>query len=135
MVSYVDSGAARSVCSPDHARQFAVVETSDSKNGRSYTTATGKLVQVTGGKTVVGKTVAGNQLAMRYVVAPASVTLDSVSQICDSGAEVHFNRSGGNIIDADGTKTGFTRVGDTYLRETWIERQPAAPLNRQSLSS
>ena len=77
------------------------------------------------------KTAEGVQLAMSYAVAPVSVTLDSVSQICDSGAEVHFNRSGGNIIDADGTRTGFRRVGDTYLRETWIER----PFKRQGLSS
>ena len=60
---------------------------------------------------------------MRYVVAPVRVALDSVSQICDSGATVTFNKQGGWIQDPDGTISTFTRDRDTYVRDIWIEKK------------
>ena len=74
-------------------------------------------------------------MAMRYNVAPVTVPLDSVSQICDSGAEVIFRKNGGTIVDADGTKTDFLRVGDTYKRECWIDPKPSGGFSGQSKRS
>ena len=123
ITSIVDSGAARSVCPANHAQQFPVVETEESRRGIGFKTATGKRVQVVGGKTVVGVTAEGKKLAMNYTVAPVRVPLDSVSQICDSGASVIFTRTGGKTVDADGSETVFHRVDNTYVREVWVDRQ------------
>ena len=61
-------------------------------------------------------------IAMRYSVADISVPLDSVSQICDSGAKVTFHRTGGYIEGVDGKRSHFIRDGDTYVRQVWIKK-------------
>ena len=77
-------------------------------------------------------------MSMRYLVAPVRIPLDSVSQICDSGAVVSFHKSGGTITDPDGTVTEFKRDRNTYYRETWVRKdaagdgQTATPFTRQS---
>ena len=61
---------------------------------------------------------------MRYLVAPVRIPLDSVSQICDTGATVTFHQTGGVINNPDGSVTKFGRDKNTYVREMWVERQP-----------
>ena len=61
---------------------------------------------------------------MKYAVADIAVALDSVSQICDSGATVVFGKAGGHIEMPDGSRETFERVGDTYIRTTVVERSP-----------
>ena len=63
---------------------------------------------------------------MNYSVADVSVALDSISQICDSGATVVFNKHGGYIERPDGRKTTFKRDRDTYIREVWIPTAPGS---------
>ena len=58
---------------------------------------------------------------MRYAVADVAMALDSVSQICDTGAQVLFTKWGGHILGPAG-RVDFTRVGDTYVRSTWVKR-------------
>ena len=58
---------------------------------------------------------------MRYAVADVAMALDSVSQICDTGAQVLFTKWGGHILGPAG-RVDFTRVGDTYIRSTWVKR-------------
>ena len=75
---------------------------------------------------------------MRYLVAPVRIPLDSVSQICDSGAVVSFHRTGGTITESDGTVTEFSRDRNTYYREVWVKRSGGTdeatdtPFTRQS---
>ena len=115
------------MCPQSHAQQFAVRDTEDSKNGRGFLTATGKRVQATGGKTVDGWTQDGRRMKMNYIVAPVRMPLDSVSQICDSGATVIFTKTGGRIVDATGVETSFIRDKDTYIREMWVPRDVSKP--------
>ena len=61
-------------------------------------------------------------MEMSYAVADVAVALDSVSQICDQGAEVTFTKTGGHIKNKNGDVTAFARVGDTYVRDVWIPR-------------
>ena len=63
----------------------------------------------------------GELLAMRYAVADVAMPLDSVSQICDTWAHILFTRWGGLILGPAG-RVDFKRVGDTYVRITWVRR-------------
>ena len=58
---------------------------------------------------------------MRYAVADVTVPLDSVAQICDSGAQVLFTSTGGYILNKMG-RHDFTRQGNTYVRKTWVRK-------------
>ena len=59
-------------------------------------------------------------MAMNYSVSDVAVALDSVSQICDSGAKVIFHKTGGYIQNPTGTRIKFPRIGDTYARFTSV---------------
>ena len=61
---------------------------------------------------------------MKYAVADIAVPLDSVSQICDTGAKVVFEQDGGYIESKSGKRIMFERVGDTYCRTTWVPKKP-----------
>ena len=125
--SYVDSGAARSVCPLDFANQFKLSATEASRNGSGFRTATGKTVTNRGCRTVQGKTAENEPTSMSYAVADIAVALDSVSQICDTGAEVVFTKQGGHIKSISGKTFPFERAGDTYVRSVWISNSSPFP--------
>ena len=81
---------------------------------------------------IEGLTHEGRKIRMNYTVAPVRMPLDSVSQICDSGATVVFTKTGGTIIDSSGAETRFFRDKDTYVREMWI---PADPRSSSSVTA
>ena len=118
--SYVDSGAARSACPKDFAAQFETEPTEASRNGSGFRTATGKLVPNMGKRVVMGETGDGRTTGMSYVVADIAVALDSVSQICDNGAQVVFTKYGGHILSDTGDRVEFERTGDTYTRSVYV---------------
>ena len=82
-----------------------------------------------------GVTKEGRRMKMNYIVAPVRMPLDSVSQICDSGATVIFTKTGGRIVAASGAETEFIRDKDTYIREMWVPADASnpgpAPFSRQ----
>ena len=57
--SYVDSGAARSVCPLSHGTQFGIQDTPGSLAKEAFITATGKRVPNQGGRIVKGRTSTG----------------------------------------------------------------------------
>ena len=129
--SYMDSGAARSVCPKDFGGQFGLHATQGSKGGEGFKTATGKRVANQGGRVITGTTEAGRTISMNYAVADITMALDSISQICDSGARVVFEKDGGYIVGKDGVRSGFVRKGDTYVHQIWVERDVApTPFSR-----
>ena len=71
---------------------------------------------------MVGVSKEGRGTSMLYAVADINVALDSVSQMCDKGATVIFQKHGGRVIDGKGTEHTFDRVGNTYKRRMWIPR-------------
>ena len=75
---------------------------------------------------------AGQHVDMRYCVANVQSALDSVSQICDTGAEVIFRKTGGLIRHDSGVEIPFQRENNTYVRKVWV---PKAPFHRQKASS
>ena len=122
--SYIDSGAARSVCGRQFGEQFGLKPTAASMRGDGFQTATGKKVNTLGGRTVNGTTKDGQEISMSYAVADIAVALDSVSQICDSGATVTFTATGGRIEREGQPTITFDRSGDTYVRTVVVEKNP-----------
>ena len=73
-----------------------------------------------GQRTVRGYTAESIPVGMRYAVTSVQVPLDSVSQMCDSGSTVTFNKFGGKVTGPD-YEFEFQRKGDTYVRTAWVE--------------
>ena len=119
LTSYLDSGASRSVCPREFGPQFPCKDLG-AGTGTGFRTATNKRVPVIGTREVRGWHDNGQQVAMKYSVADVTVALDSVSQICDTGATVIFEKTGGRIITPGGTTIPFERIRDTYCRRTWV---------------
>ena len=97
LTSYLDSGASRSVCPKSFGEHFGVSVSPQSSRGEGFRTATGKRVTNLGSRRVTGVDSSGQEISMNYAVADISVALDSISQICDAGAEVNFRSNGGTI--------------------------------------
>ena len=123
----MDSGAARSVCPRGFAEHLGTIESEHSKSGKSFRTATGTAVANEGDRTVTGYTDQGSATSMKYVVANVAAALDSISQICDSGSIVVFERTGGDIKRPDGRQIPFERHGDTYRRNVWVKNPAEDP--------
>ena len=75
-----------------------------------------------GQRRISGVTENGIPVSMSYAVADIAVTLESVAQICDSGATVTFTAKGGRI-DGPAGRVPFDRKGDAYVRKTWVNRR------------
>ena len=87
------------------------------------------------GRVIAGKNCDGQSSSMNYAVVDIRLPLDSVSQICDTGAEVVFTKQGGHIKSISGKTFLFERVGDTYVRSVWISNSSPFPGPRvQNLS-
>ena len=102
--------------------QFGLDPTASAARGDGFQTATGKKVANLGGRVVRGTTKTGEEVSMHYAVADIAVALDSVSQICDSGATVTFTATGGRIEREGQPTIEFPRVGDTYMRTVVVDR-------------
>ena len=120
--SILDSGAARSVCPVAFAQHIPIEPSKGSINGDCFRTATGDRVVNQGTRAVAGHTRQGRIVMMNYSVADVTVALDSISQMCDAGAEVIFRKDGGVIRAATGQETPFRSVNDTYVRDVWVEK-------------
>ena len=124
--SHLDSGAAKSVCPREWCSQFPIKASKGSENDQHFRTATGARVKNEGDRVVVGWTDHGLKINMKYAVSDIAVPLESVSQLCDAGAPVTFHRRGG-VIDGPAGKIVFERSGDTYVRKTWVLKNPGNP--------
>ena len=127
--TFMDSGAARSVCPLGFCPHIDVMPSDQSRRGQHFRTAGGTVVPNEGERVVTGTSESGLALSMRYAVADIAVPLDSISQICDGGSVVVFSKKGGYVVNANGAKLDFIRKGDTYRRRTWV-RQPRQKTNK-----
>ena len=118
----IDSGAARSVCPVNTCSQYSVSQSHDGPT--HFRTATGDRVTNQGLRQLEGVSDEGTALSLKYYVAEVSTPLDSVSQICDKGNIVVFTKNGGYICGPRG-RMAFKRQNDTYVRNTWVKRNPS----------
>ena len=94
--SFLDSGAARSICPRAHGKQFKVQPTDASRRRDGFLTATGRRVINRGCRTIPGTSNEGRHISMAYAVADVSVAFDSVSQICDKGPRSYSDKMEGS---------------------------------------
>ena len=125
--SFVDSGAARSVCPTTMCADVAPLTAH--RGPRFFRTATGDRIANQGVRRIRGVTENGRNLTLQYNVAAGDSPLDSVSQICDRGNIVVFTSKGGYICGAKG-RIAFQRKNDTYHRTTYV-RRPRRPQEQQ----
>ena len=125
VISYVDSGAGKSVCPIEHCDEVPVVSSRGSRSGEHFTTASGVRLPNQGDRTITGVDDRGTPLELKYAVADVTTALDSVAKICDAGNRVIFDKWGGYIAGGKG-RVDFKRVDDSYVRTTWV-RRPRKP--------
>ena len=127
--SIVDSGAARSVCPLHFCDEFGTTKPTPGR-GDHFKTATGARIPNEGHRTITAQGDNGQLLTTSYNVADIAQPLDSVSQMCDSGATVVFNKTGGWVLSNTGNVLcTITRRNDTYVRRAWVpkvRREPSA---------
>ena len=69
----------------------------------------------------------GSKLRSNFQIAEVSRMLYSVSQICDAGCDVRFNKTEGRVLKGERVLATFPRKGGLYVMTTTL-RSPAAHL-------
>ena len=124
--SIVDSGAARSVCPLHFCDEFGTAKPTPGRD-EHFKTATGARIPNEGHRVITSRADDGQILTTSYSVADIAQPLDSVSQMCDSGATVVFDKTGGWVISETGNVLcTITRRNDTYVRRAWVPRVNSA---------
>ena len=132
--SIVDSGAARSVCPLHFCDEFGTSKPTPGRDDH-FKTATGARTPNEGHRVITAQGDDGQLLTTSYNVADVAQPLDSVSQMCDSGATVVFDKTGGWALGQDGhVLCAFLRRNDTYVRRAWVHR-PAPKIPAESASN
>ena len=125
--SIVDSGAARSVCPLHFCDEFGTTKPTPGRD-EHFKTATGARIPNEGHRVITSRADDGQVLTTSYSVADIAQPLDSVSQMCDSGATVVFEKTGGWVLsDTGNVLCTITRRNDTYVRRAWVPRVQSAP--------
>ena len=123
--SIVDSGAARSVCPLHFCDEFGTTKPTPGRDDH-FKTATGARIPNEGHRVITSRTDDGQTLTTSYSVADIAQPLDSVSQMCDAGATVVFDKTGGWALSESGrVLCSFLRRNDTYVRRAWVPRAAA----------
>ena len=90
--------------------------------------ANGEPLPNLGEKVLKGVDKEGNELAVRYQIADVTQPLNSISEICDTGARVVFGSGGGFVYHLkDGGVTPFRRSGKLYELDHWIRKPSEKP--------
>ena len=121
--SVVDSGAAESVQPVNMVPWVPMMPSEGSKRGQTYTSAGGERLPNLGEKKLEVVTDEGYPATARFQCADVTRALSAVSQMCDQGNRVIFEKMGGYIESLmDGTRTHFNRVNNVYVMELHMEK-------------
>jgi hypothetical protein len=121
----MDSGAGKNVTPPELIEGYAVQPSYGSRHNKHFVAANGGKILNLGEATLNFNDGAGSKLRSNFQVAEVSRMLYSVSQICDTECEVHFNKSEGTVIKDNKIIARFPRKGGLYVMETTL-KAPAA---------
>ena len=94
----IDSGAAETVIPHKQVQGYKIQETSDSKAGLCYASATGDPIPNMGEQILPLGTAEGTWRSMRFQAAPVERPLGSVMRICEAGHRVVFDAEEGIYI-------------------------------------
>jgi len=121
----IDSGAGAHVMNPDEVPGMNITESVNSKKGRGFVAACGTRIPNQGEIQMI---MSGDDCSkpIRSTFQAANVTraLYSVSQICDTGCEVNFNKTVG-IVKRNGREIArFPRKGKLYVANKNVKSPP-----------
>jgi len=123
----IDSGAGKNVAPPELVEGYRVSPSQGSKSGKHFVAANGGRILNLGETVLNLMDEKGGKLRSNFQIAEVSRMLYSVSQICDAGCEVKFNKNEG-LVQKDGrTLARFPRKGGLYVLTTTM-RSPDAHL-------
>jgi hypothetical protein len=116
MAVAIDSGAVDHVASEDDIPGAEIVPSPASLAGRHFQGANGKTIENKGQSTVRMRSKdTGVKINSVFQIAHVSRPLYSVSKICDTGCEVHFNKTEGRVTRNNKLIATFPRRGGLYI--------------------
>ena len=117
----VDSGACDNVISPDDVPEQKVMESSGSKKGENFYSATGEPIPNLGDIKLPMIMREGTARGMLMRAAPVSKPLASVKKICQAGHAVVFDDEGSFIINKTTGEMNWMREDDgNYMLDAWV---------------
>jgi len=117
----VDSGACDNVISPDDVPEQKVMESSGSKKGENFYSATGEPIPNLGDIKLPMIMREGTSRGMLMKAAPVSKPLASVKKICQAGHAVIFDEEGSYIINKTTGEMNWMREDDgNYMLDAWV---------------
>ena len=117
----VDSGACDNVISPDDVPEQQVMESSGSKKGENFYSATGEPIPNLGDIKLPMIMREGTARGMLMRAAPVSKPLASVKKICQAGHAVIFDDEGSFIINKTTGEMNWMREDDgNYMLDAWV---------------
>ena len=118
----MDSGASEGVAPPDMCPTYAVVDSPGFCAGQHYVSASKDKLPNLGQQILSVVLEDGQDSNVKSQIAGISRPLSSVSEICDSGNQVIFGRSGGMVLNlSTGKETHFARENGVYILEFWVK--------------
>ena len=122
----IDSGAAETVIPFNEVHEHPILETTSSKNGVTYASATGAPIPNLGEQVLPLLTEEGSLRSMTFQAAPVDRALGSVKRMCSSGHRVVFDDDGSYIVHkATGEVNWLREERGNYMLDTWVMPAPA----------
>ncbi len=121
----IDSGAGKNVAPPEMVEGYRVSPSHGSRNGKHFIAANGGRILNLGESMLNLVDEKGGKLRSNFQIADVSRMLYSVSQICDAGCEVKFNKSEGLVLKDGRTLARFPRQGGLYVLTTTLQSPEA----------
>ena len=117
----VDSGAAETVIPHMLVKDHPIYETTASKSGLNYASATGDPIPNLGEQKLPLLTNEGSLRAMTFQAAPVDRPLGSVKRMCNSGHTVVFDDEGSYVLNKLTGEINWMREDNgNYVMDLWV---------------
>ena len=121
MAIAIDSGACDSVISPEDVPEHEVHESTESKRGENFQSATGEPIPNLGDIRLPMYMREGTARSMILKAAPVTKPLGSVKKICAAGHVVVFDDEGSYIMNKRTGEMNWLREEDgNYMLDAWV---------------
>jgi len=121
----VDSGAGKNVAPPDLIEGYTVTPSYGSRHNKHFVAANGGKILNLGETSLNFNDGSGSRMRSTFQVAEVSRMLYSVSQLCDAGCDVSFNKDEGRVTKDGKTLAKFPRKGGLYVMTTTLKAPTA----------
>ena len=123
VATVIDSGCVEHVGPPEMASEVAMVPSTGSSRGQTYSVANGEDLDNLSQKMLIAHTAGGQSGTVTYQMAKVTKPLFSVGQACDDGNLVIFGSKGGMVYNVNSkTISPFKRVNRNYEMELWLKK-------------